>query len=97
MLTLPGVTLVCIDTVNHALALRALMKSRAAINFARTLFLTDALPNGVAASPGVDIVTISPLTSRDHYSRFVLKQLLPFVETTHLLLVQCDGYAVNPE
>ena len=97
MLTLPGVTLVCIDTVNHALALRALMKSRAAINFARTLFLTDALPNGVAASPSVDIVTISPLTSRDHYSRFVLKQLLPFVETTHLLLVQWDGYAVNPE
>ncbi|MGI8895885.1 MAG: DUF5672 family protein [Casimicrobiaceae bacterium] len=97
MLTLPGVTLVCIDTVNHALALRALLKSRAAVNYGRTVFLTDALPHGVVAPPGVEIVTISPLASRDDYSRFVLKQLLPFVETKHLLLVQWDGYAVNPQ
>jgi len=97
MLTLPGVTLVCIDTVNHALALRALKKSRTAVNYARTLFLTDALPNGVVAPPGIDIVAISPLDSRGAYSRFVLKHLLPFVETKHLLLVQWDGYVVNPK
>ena len=97
MLSLPGVTLVCIDTVNHALALRALVKSRAAIDYARTLFLTDALPHGVVAPPGVDIIAIAPLVSRDDYSRFVLKQLLAFIDTTHVLVVQWDGYALNPE
>ena len=35
---------VCVDTANHALALRALAKSREDIRFGRTLFLTDDLP-----------------------------------------------------
>ena len=47
MLQLPGVTLACIDTANHTLALRALERSCAGVRFARTLFLTDAVPEGV--------------------------------------------------
>ncbi len=96
MLQLPGVTLVCIDTANHALALRALAQSCAAIRFARVLFLTDSVPDGVAVPGDVEIVAIAPITSRDAYSTFVLKDLLPFVDTGHVLLVQWDGYVANP-
>ena len=96
MLHLPGVTLVCIDTANHALAVRALAQSRAGIRFARVLFLTDRVPDGVGVPDGVDVVAIAPIVSRDAYSNFVLKELLPFVETDHVLLVQWDGYAINP-
>ena len=39
---------------------------------------------------------IAPIESRDAYSNFVLKRLLPFVDTEHVLLVQWDGYVVNP-
>jgi len=96
MLQLPGVTLVCIDTANHALALRAIARSTAAIRFARTLFLTDALPAGLSAPAEVEVATIAPITSRDAYSTFVLKRLLPFVRSEHVLLVQWDGYVINP-
>jgi len=96
MLGLPNVTLCCVDTANHALALRALARSCEGISFARALLLTDALPHDVAVPPGVDIVPIAPLASRDAYSEFVLKSLLPHVATTHALLVQWDGYVVNP-
>ena len=96
MLLLPGVTLACIDTANHALALRALAKSCEGIRFARVLFLTDAVPVGVALPANVEIAAIAPLASRDAYSHFVLKELLPFVHTEHVLIVQWDGYAVNP-
>ena len=96
MLHLPGVTLVCIDTANHALAVRALAQSCAGIRFSRALFLTDRVPDGVSVPDGLDVVSIAPIVSRDAYSNFVLKELLPFVDTDHVLLVQWDGYAVNP-
>ena len=68
MLELPGVTLVCADTANHALALRALAMSRERVRYARSLFLTDAIPAGLPLPDGVEIVRIEPLTSREAYS-----------------------------
>ncbi len=97
MIALPGVTLACVDTLNQALALRALQCSRERIRFARTVLLTDRLPPGLFAPDGVDVVPIEPIRSRDAYSRLVLKRLLPHVTTPHLLLVQWDGYVLNPE
>jgi len=96
MRDLAGVTVACIDTANHALALRALEQSRRGLRFERALLLTDALPGGVRAPLDVDIVRIAPLASRDDYSRFVLKSLLPHIGTPHVLLIQWDGYVVNP-
>lgn len=96
MRDLAGVTVACIDTANHALALRALEQSRRGLRFERTLLLTDALPAGVHAPAGVDIVGIARLASRDDYSRFVLKSLLPHIGTPYVLLIQWDGYVVNP-
>ncbi len=97
MLTLPQVTLVCADTLNHALALRAISLCHERSRFARSVFLTDALPAGVTAPPGVEIVRIAPLRSRDDYSMLMLKGLLPHVTTSHALVVQWDGYVVHPE
>jgi len=96
MLQLPGVTLACIDTANHALALRALARSSADIRFARTLLLTDKVPDSVPVPAGVEVVAIAPIASRDAYSHFVLKDLRPYIATAHVLLVQWDGYVVNP-
>ena len=96
MLELPGVTLIAIDTANHALALRALDRSRANVQFARTLFLTDKLPASIDVSDGIEINKIGPLASREAYSELVLKRMSSYVATTHALLVQWDGYVINP-
>lgn len=93
MLDLPGVTLCCIDTANHALALRALDRSRAGIRFARTLFITDR----PCADSQIEVAIVGRLDSREAYSRFVLKSLIAHVATPHVLLVQWDGYVVNPD
>jgi len=97
MVELPGVTLCCVDTRNHALALRALAKSRESVRFARSVLLTAALPPDVAPPAGIDVVRIPDIATREAYSAFVLKSLLPHVATKHVLLVQWDGYVVNPE
>jgi tetratricopeptide (TPR) repeat protein len=92
MLELPGVTLCCIDTLNHELALRALRRSAEGIRFGKISFITDR----DVVEAGIVTRVIAPLASRDDYSEFVLKSLLPHVNTPHVLLVQWDGYAINP-
>jgi len=88
MLELPQVTLICADTANHGLALRALERSRERVRFARVLLLTDAVPADVAVPSGIETRAIAPLSSRDDYSRLMLKGLLAHVETSHVLVVQ---------
>jgi len=92
MLELPNVTLCCIDTMNHALALRALRQSSAHIRFGRKLFISDR----EVSAPDVEVEIVAPLTSRDDYSQFVLKSLASRIDTSHVLLVQWDGYVINP-
>ena len=87
MVELPSVTLIAIDTVNHALALRALACSRADVRFARTMFVTDKVPADIHVPDGIEIATIRPLWSREAYSEFVLKGLSAYMTTTHALLI----------
>ncbi len=92
MLELADVTLCCIDTVNHSLALRALRQSSAEIRFGRTLLITDRHVDAA----DVDVEIVPALSSRDAYSQFVLKSLAPRIHTSHVLLAQWDGYVINP-
>lgn len=93
MLELPEVTLCCVDTAQPALALRALRASLSGVRFARTLLLTDR----EQSSPGIEVRLIAPLASRESYSAFVLKTLLEHIGTAYVLLIQWDGYVVNPD
>jgi tetratricopeptide (TPR) repeat protein len=87
-----GVTLCCIDCANQPLSIVALKRSMAALPFGDVLFLTDRSYN----VPGVRVEQIPPIRDRVGYSNFVLKQLRGHISTTHVLLIQWDGYIVNP-
>ena len=93
MLSLPRITLVCIDCANHDLALAALEQCVRKCTFARVLFVTDR----EFAIEGIDCVRIPAITSREAYSSFVIKELHSFVETEFALLVQWDGFVVNAD
>ncbi|MEO8485588.1 MAG: DUF5672 family protein [Betaproteobacteria bacterium] len=97
MLLLPDVTLVCADTLNHALAARALARCCERIRFGRAVFLTDAAPPDVRLPDEVETRRIAPIATRDAYSTLMLKGLAGHVGTSHALVVQWDGYAMHPE
>ncbi|HVE48321.1 MAG TPA: DUF5672 family protein [Casimicrobiaceae bacterium] len=97
MRELATVTLACVDTLNPALARRAIDECRRRVAFARCLIFTDRADSRRTANGDVEVVPIAPIASRDAYSRFVLKQLVDHVQTDHLLLVQWDGYVVNAD
>lgn len=90
MLELPEVTLLCIDTRTPALALGAMARCMAQLRFARCVFLTQGRAAGVPE--GIEAFDIGPIESAAAYSDYMLRQLLPWVPTRHVLVVQWDGF-----
>lgn len=84
-------TLCCIDCSYHDLALRAIRECTKRCTFDRVLFLTDRKID----APGVEVAQIAKIASVQDYSRFVIKNLLPYVDTEFVLIVQYDGYVIN--
>ena len=95
MLDLESVTLVAIAGVEVRSALAALRISSSGIRFESTLLLTHEHPRFLDKS--ISIVPIRHLSSHIEYNSFVLYELADFIETTHCLLVQADGYVRHPQ
>lgn len=90
---LSSVTLVCIDCVNPSLAIRAMKLSMAACKFGRALLFTS---EAIAAEPGIEVIAIDRIRSKREYSLFLVKRLLAYVTSRHVLVVQWDGYVTRP-
>lgn len=90
---IPDTTLCCVDCSNHALAIRALTLTLGGCEFPRAMFFTD---RKFDIEP-IETVIIDPLQSAHDYSLFVMKRLLPYIETDYVLLIQWDGYVVNAD
>ncbi|CAH1905146.1 conserved hypothetical protein [Candidatus Nitrotoga sp. HW29] len=86
------ITLCCVDCINHDLAIKALKKSKERGVFDRVLFLTDR----DFTLPGIETIEIPPIRSRQEYSTFVLHELHHYIDSDFVLLIQWDGYIINP-
>lgn len=90
-LQLPSVTLFAIDCLNTDLTIKVLEKCKSMVDFGDVKFLTS-IPNSYQHS-----VKIQPLNSLVHYSVFMLKEFYKYIDTEHCLIVQRDGWILNPE
>lgn len=98
MVEIPEITLICVDTVNHGRATVALKKSLQQIKPARAIFLT----NIALELEGVEVIQIPDIKSKQAYSEFILRELYKYFDTSHVLVIQHDGYCLfgeawNPE
>jgi hypothetical protein len=92
------VTLVAISSIKIRETLNALIYSNRYLNFERVLFLTDADRTSLYKAPNyIEFVKINKLESKDEYSKFMLYELKNYIETSHLLTVQYDGFVLHPE
>jgi hypothetical protein len=90
---LRNVTACAVDCLNPSVAAWALSKSAALCDFGDVILLTDAVP---PVPPEIRIEKIDHIASRESYSRFMLTELHRYIHTSHLLVVQWDGFVVNP-
>lgn len=93
-LNLGDVTLCAATSVNVSATLEALSASMEQVDFAKVLLFCDSRPT--ALPDGVGLIPISRLASGRDYSQFVLQQLGEHIATSHCLVVQWDGFVIDP-
>lgn len=93
-LALPDVTLVTISSVHLHRSAAAMHLSMRHVDFGDAVLITHARPAGI--DPRIRLATVPRLTSIDDYNRFVVFELWRHVATSHCLIVQADGFVLDP-
>ncbi|MFA6601578.1 MAG: DUF5672 family protein [Candidatus Paceibacterota bacterium] len=88
---LETVTLLGIDCVNIERLILAASICQKDFEFAQVKLLTSLESNDSR------IVKIEPIRSIEAYSEFMITKLNEYVETPHVLIIQHDGFILNPE
>jgi hypothetical protein len=92
MLKLENVTLVCVTSINIDRAIRAIKYSCKNIVFGDVFLFSDK-------DVSVDGIKTFKTDKLDYigYSRFIVYELHKHIETEFVLIIQDDGFVVNPE
>ena len=87
---LDSVTLLGIDCIDIERLILAANICQENFEFADVKLLTSL--------PSLDdrIIKIDPITSIESYSKFVIADLDTYIDTSHLLMIQYDGFILNP-
>jgi hypothetical protein len=94
-LDLPQVTLISATSINLEATLKAIEACQRHVRFGACKLLTHEQP--ARTLPGLEVIITTRLRSAEHYSRLLLSELAHHVDTSHCLVVQWDGYVVNPD
>lgn len=89
-LLLPNVTLCAVTSINHALTVRAMNKCLEHCSFADVVMISS---EAVEAPFRVEII---PPFSGIEYAPFIFQNLESYTTSSHNLIVQYDGYIVDP-
>lgn len=95
-LVLDNLTLFCLDTRSPDLAVWAIEQCHRHARFAKTVLLTH-LPAVRDQQPGICYAQAPVIRSVADYSLAMLSCMLPHVEGSHALVIQWDGFILNPE
>ncbi|TAK91309.1 MAG: hypothetical protein EPO09_16165 [Aquabacterium sp.] len=96
MLNLPQITLCCVDTRLPQMALDAMKICMSRAQFGDALLFTRPQHGLQDVPPGIKVIEVDTIRSIEAYSHFLLKEMGPYLHTSHMLIVQWDGYVVDP-
>ena len=89
--TLKDVTLLGLDCINLDRLVLAADICRQNFDFAEVKLLTSLPPHGCEHT-----IKIEPILSIERYSNFLISQIHRYIETSHVLVIQYDGFILNP-
>jgi hypothetical protein len=93
-LNLDQVSLITIDTRQPSLAILAMRKTMAQINFGEAIAF---VPHGYHEAPqNIRLIETNEVNSAEDYSKFVIRSLRHHISKDFVLIVQWDGFAHNP-
>jgi len=94
---LPSVTLIAVAGVEINKALYALWRSSLNIDFGDAILVSDKVVKNRLQGLRVESTDGFSLNSLDAYNEYCVFQLYKHVKTEFALLVQADGYVINPK
>lgn len=92
MSSLDDVTLVVVETKNHALATQAIQDCMAVFPIKRVTTFSDQV-----LLAGARHVPIRNIATNEDLADFTMKCMWPFIETTHALFLPWDSRVLNPD
>jgi hypothetical protein len=95
MKQLDEVTIVAVAGIEVRRAIAALRISIQNLSFGNVKLLTHQKPRWCDSR--IEYIPIRQLNSYIEYNRFIIFELSEYVDTSHCLLIQADGYVRNPE
>lgn len=96
-LNLSDVTLCCVDTQLPEHAARAMHTCLHQAQFGDAILFTDLKRAPAQLDGRIRCVDASHIRSIEAYSQFLLTGLADHISTSHVLIVQWDGYIIHPE
>lgn len=93
-ITLDNITLVAMTSVKVPETIRALQMSSKNISYAAVKLITHSQPEDLPNH--IQYCHIPQITSIDQYSYDMIYNLGKYIETDYALVIQYDGYVVNP-
>ena len=92
MIKLDNVTIVYVDGVRSRSSLNAIKKSMEKIDFHKSILITsEDIEDDV-----VQIQKIPPI-NYEEYNKFIVYELYKYIDTDYALIIQDDGYVINPQ
>lgn len=95
MINLPNVTLITITSVDIKGAVRSLEYSSKNINFGKIILVSHEKPSNLPDN--IEFGLIDKMNNLNEYSYNMIYKLGDYIDTDYALVVQSDGYVVNPE
>lgn len=98
MINLNNVSLVCVATKDVLASLKALIYSSKKIKFFKILLITDQenLNKLGNIDSKVKVHIIKKFNSVKEWGKFIVFDLINYVESDYILLIHADGFVVNP-
>ena len=94
MLNLPNITAIAVTSIEEDLTMAALLYSAEKINFGKIKLITTFEPS--IKSDKVEINKLNYKLSFAGYNNFMGRELYKYIDTEYALLIQYDGFVVNP-
>lgn len=97
-LFLPDITAVIVDTQDAERAVQTFNKvARLGVEFGNRILFKSKYHNHSGFKGEMVPLPIDKIQSKENYSRFIVKDLWKYIKTSHCLIMQWDGYILNPE
>ena len=90
---LEDITICSVDCVNHKKAIAAMLYSMQFFNFKESIFISDQQK---VKTDKIKYIQIDKIKSKEEYSKFILVDLNKFINTKYVLIIQHDGFIINP-